>query len=46
MNSQGPLASLCLFFYNQENFVEEAIDGALSQTYDNCEIILSDDHLG
>ena len=44
MNSQGPLASLCLFFYNQENFVEEAIDGALSQTYDNCEIILSDDH--
>ena len=38
-----PLASLCVLFYNQEMFVDEAIDGALSQSYDNCEVILSDD---
>ena len=38
-----PLASLCVFFYNQEIFVEETVIGALSQTYENLEIILSDD---
>lgn len=38
-----PLVSLCVLFYNQENFVDEAIDGVLSQTYENCEVILSDD---
>lgn len=44
MNKNCPKASLCLFFYNQQDFVEEAIEGALSQTYDDLEIILSDDH--
>ena len=39
----NPLVSLCLFFYNQEDFVDDAINGAISQTYGNCEIILSDD---
>lgn len=38
-----PTASLCLFFYKAENFVEEAIESALNQTYDDMEIILSDD---
>lgn len=38
-----PLASLCIFFYNQESFVADTVAGALSQTYPNCEIILSDD---
>ena len=38
-----PLASLCVFFYNQVLFVEDTIKGALSQTYDNLEIVLSDD---
>lgn len=38
-----PLASLCILFYRQEGFVEDTIKGALSQTYDNLEIILSDD---
>ena len=38
-----PLATLCVFFYNQEDYVEDTIRGALSQTYTNLEIILSDD---
>lgn len=38
-----PLATLCVFFYNQEDFVEDTIKGALSQNYPNLEIILSDD---
>lgn len=39
-----PLASLCILFYKQEDFVEDTIKGALSQTYDNLEIIISDDN--
>lgn len=35
--------SFIVLFYNQEAYAEEAIIGALSQDYDNCEIILSDD---
>lgn len=43
MNSNRPLATLAIAFYNQEIFVKDAINGALSQTYDNLEIVLSDD---
>ncbi|MDP2452527.1 MULTISPECIES: glycosyltransferase [unclassified Kaistella] len=43
MNTESDLASFCLFTYNQENYIEEAIEGALSQTYNNLEIIISDD---
>lgn len=39
-----PLASLCILFYNQEAFVNETLRGALSQTYENLEIIISDDN--
>ncbi len=38
-----PLVTLTLLAYNQEHFVREAIEGALSQTYEPLEIILSDD---
>ena len=38
-----PLVSLCVFTYNQEKFVLDALQGAISQTYDNLEIIVSDD---
>jgi glycosyltransferase involved in cell wall biosynthesis len=38
-----PLVSFCLFTYNQEQFIEEAIEGVFSQDYDNLEIIISDD---
>ncbi len=38
-----PLVSFILFAYNQEQFIREAMDGALSQTYSPLEIIVSDD---
>lgn len=38
-----PLVTFLLFAYNQEQFIEEAIEGAFSQTYSPMEIILSDD---
>ena len=44
MGAKKPIASLCVVFYNQEDYVKDAIEGALSQTFDDCEIILSDDH--
>lgn len=44
MNSNNkPLATLLIAFYNHENFVEDAVKGALSQTYENLEIVFSDD---
>lgn len=39
----NPLVSLILFTYNQENYIEEAIIGALAQTYSPLEIVISDD---
>jgi glycosyltransferase involved in cell wall biosynthesis len=42
--NETPLVSLVILAYNQENFISEAINGALSQTYDNLEIIVSDDY--
>jgi len=39
----APLVSLTLFTFNQQDLVREAIDGALSQTYQPLEIIISDD---
>lgn len=41
--NETPLVSLVILAYNQEKFISEAIVGALSQTYDNLEIIVSDD---
>ena len=38
-----PLVSFCLFTYNQEKYILDAIKGAFDQTYDNLEIIISDD---
>jgi glycosyltransferase involved in cell wall biosynthesis len=38
-----PLVTLALLAYNQERFVREAVEGALAQTYQPLEIILSDD---
>jgi glycosyltransferase involved in cell wall biosynthesis len=45
MNStrEKPLLSFVVLAFNQERFVEHAVQGALAQTYSPLEIILSDD---
>lgn len=43
MVSNTPLVSFCIFTYNQETFVENAVRSALQQTYPSIEIIISDD---
>ena len=43
MNDQYPLITIALFAYNQEEYVRAAVEGAFAQTYENLEIILSDD---
>lgn len=40
----NPLLSFLIYSYNQEQFIKEAIEGALSQTYNPLQIILSDDN--
>jgi predicted O-linked N-acetylglucosamine transferase (SPINDLY family)/GT2 family glycosyltransferase len=39
-----PLVSICIPTYNGENFIAEAINSVLCQSYPNIEIILSDDN--
>ena len=41
--SDRPLVTFYVMAYNQERFVREAIEGALTQTYSPLEIVLSDD---
>jgi glycosyltransferase involved in cell wall biosynthesis len=38
------LVSYCLFTYNQERYIEEAVLAAFQQTYSPLQIIISDDH--
>lgn len=42
-DQEKPLVTFALFAYNQEKYIREAVEGALSQDYENLEIILSDD---
>src|SRR4051812_34720579 len=42
-NSGRPLVTFALFAYNHERFIRKAVDGALAQTYQPLEIIISDD---
>jgi glycosyltransferase involved in cell wall biosynthesis len=39
----NPLVSIVIPVYNGSNFLREAIDSALSQTYKNCEVIVVND---
>lgn len=41
---ERPLVTFLLLAYNQEKYIEEAVEGALSQTYFPLEIIVSDDY--
>lgn len=43
MKDQLPLITFALITYNQEAFINDALDGAFSQTYSPMEIIISDD---
>ena len=43
MNAKRPLMSFVIIAYNQEQFIREAVVGALSQTFSPLEIIISDD---
>ncbi|NET19934.1 MULTISPECIES: glycosyltransferase [unclassified Okeania] len=43
-SNKFPLVSICIPTYNGENFIRAAINSALSQTYSNLEIIISDDN--
>ena len=42
MNSK-PLVSAIIIFFNEEKFLQEAIESVWSQTYDNWELLLVDD---
>jgi len=41
--SAQPLVSLIINNYNYEQFLPQAIDSVLSQTYQNCEVLVVDD---
>ena len=43
MSTFNPLVSIVIPVYNGANFLREAIDSALAQTYANCEIIVVND---
>jgi glycosyltransferase involved in cell wall biosynthesis len=43
MSTSRPLVTFALFTYNQEAYVAEAVEGALSQDYSPLEIVISDD---
>lgn len=42
-SAEHPLVTFALFAFNQEQYVREAVEGALAQTYTPLQIILSDD---
>ena len=42
-SSERPLISIILLCYNQQDFVAEAVDGVLNQTYSPLEILIFDD---
>ncbi|MCU0550661.1 MAG: glycosyltransferase [Leptolyngbya sp. Prado105] len=43
MNESSPLVSILINNYNYARFLQQAIDSALDQTYDQCEVIVVDD---
>jgi glycosyltransferase involved in cell wall biosynthesis len=44
MSNEYPLITCCLLTYNNERYVNEAVNSVLNQTYSPLEIIISDDN--
>lgn len=40
---ETPLVSFCISCYKQEQYIAQTLAGAFAQTYDNLEIVISDD---
>ncbi len=40
---KGPLVSILITCYNHENYIGEAIDSVMNQTYKNIQVIVTDD---
>ena len=40
---KNPLVSICIVTYNSAEFIVETLESAKAQTYENIELILSDD---
>ena len=40
---EKPLVTISMITYNQERYVRDAVRGALAQTYEPLEIVISDD---
>jgi len=40
---KGALISYCIISYNQENYVKNAVDASFLQSFDDMEVIISDD---
>ncbi len=43
LHTEHPLVSVCMICYNQEQYITEAVNSMLAQTYSPLEIIVSDD---
>ena len=42
--NESPLVSICIPTYNGDIYIKECLNSAINQTYENIEIIISDDN--
>ena len=43
INTEHPLVSVAVIAYNSEKYILETLDSVKEQTYDNIELVISDD---